>query len=154
MGLGRTIGSAAGAAIAGVAAHDVLQKRHAILRNFPVVGHGRYLIESIGPELRQYIVAGNDDERPFSRDQRRWVYASSKGQINTFGFGTDNDMEDVDNLLIIKHTPFPAAPPQEGTTGSAPEYVVPAGKVLGARTGRRHAFRPRSIVNFSGMSYG
>jgi hypothetical protein len=40
MGLGRTIGSAAGAAIAGVAAHDVLQRRHAILRNFPVIGHG------------------------------------------------------------------------------------------------------------------
>ena len=154
MGLGRAIGSAAGAAIAGVAAHDVLQRRHAILRNFPVVGHGRYLIESIGPELRQYIVANNDEERPFSRDQRRWVYASSKGQINTFGFGTDNDMEDVDNLLVFKHTPFPSPAPQEGTTGSAPEYLVPAGKVIGERHGRRHAFRPASIVNFSGMSYG
>jgi glutamate synthase domain-containing protein 2 len=154
MGHGTRIGTAVGAAITGVAAHDVLQRRHAILRNFPVIGHGRYLLESIGPELRQYIVAGNDDERPFSRDQRRWVYASSKGQINTFGFGTDNDMEDVDNLLVIKHTPFPAPAPQEGTPGSAPEYLVPAGKVLGAAHGRRHAFRPRSVVNFSGMSYG
>ncbi len=154
MGLGKAIGSAAGAAIAGVAAHDLLQKRHSILRNFPVIGHGRYLIESIGPELRQYVVANNDEERPFSRDQRRWVYASSKGQINTFGFGTDNDMEDVDNLLVFKHTPFPAPAPQDGTTGSAPEYLVPAGKILGAAHGRKHAFRPQSIVNFSGMSYG
>ena len=154
VGQGKRIGGAVGAAIGAVAARDVLQRRHAILRNFPVIGHGRYLIESIGPELRQYIVAGNDEERPFSRDQRRWVYASSKGQINTFGFGTDNDMEDVDNLLVFKHTPFPEHPPQEGTTGSAPEYLVPAGKVLGAAHGRRHAFRPQSIVNFSGMSYG
>ena len=154
MGTSRRIGSAVGAAVAGVAAHDVLQRRHAILRNFPVAGHFRYLLESVGPELRQYIVAGNDDERPFSRDQRRWVYASSKGQINTFGFGTDNDMEDVDNLLVLRHSPFPCAAPQEGTVGSAPEYLLPAAKVLGGHHGRRHAFRPRSVVNVSGMSYG
>src|SRR3954467_10904356 len=61
----------AAAAVASVAAHDLLQRRHAILRNFPAVGHARYLIERIGPELRQYVVAGNDEERPFSRDQRR-----------------------------------------------------------------------------------
>jgi hypothetical protein len=49
------------AAAAGVAAHDLLQRRHALLRNFPVLGHGRYLLEAIGPELRQYIIAGNDE---------------------------------------------------------------------------------------------
>ncbi|MGB0422637.1 MAG: FMN-binding glutamate synthase family protein, partial [Limisphaerales bacterium] len=64
----------------GVGLYDLLQKRHAILRNFPLLGHFRYLLESIGPELRQYIVTNNDEERPFSRDQRRWVYATSKGQ--------------------------------------------------------------------------
>ena len=58
-----------------------------------MIGHARFLLEAIGPELRQYIVAGNDEERPFSRDQRRWVYASSKLQNNYFGFGTDNDFE-------------------------------------------------------------
>ena len=58
-----------------VAIYDLTQKRHAILRNFPVIGHFRYLLEAIGPELRQYIVTDNDEERPFSRDQRRWVYA-------------------------------------------------------------------------------
>jgi hypothetical protein len=61
------------AAVAGVAAHDLLQRRHALLRNFPLLGHGRYLVEAVGPELRQYVVAGNNEERPFSRDQRRWV---------------------------------------------------------------------------------
>ena len=52
---------------------DLLQKKHAILRNFPVVGHFRYLLEAIGPELPQYIVTDNDEERPFSRDERRWI---------------------------------------------------------------------------------
>ena len=61
----------------------------------------------IGPELRQYIVAGNDEERPFSRDQRRWIYASAKKENNYFGFGSDNDMELQPNYLIIKHNTFP-----------------------------------------------
>ena len=72
---------------------DITQKKHGVLRNYPVVGHLRYWLIEIGPELRQYIVTSNDEERPFSRDQRRWVYASSKREINTFGFGTDNDLE-------------------------------------------------------------
>jgi glutamate synthase domain-containing protein 2 len=100
------------AALTGVAAHDLLQRRHAILRNFPVIGHARYLIERLGPELRQYVVAGNDEERPFSRDQRRWVYASAKLENNNFGFGTDNDIEHTPGYVIIKHRTFgPAAPP-------------------------------------------
>ena len=57
--------------VLGVAVHDVTQRRHAILRNYPVVGHFRYVLESFGPELRQYILTSNDEEKPFSRDQRR-----------------------------------------------------------------------------------
>ena len=60
-----------------VGIYDLFQVRHAILRNFPIIGHLRYLLEKIGPELRQYIVADNDEERPFNRDQRRWVYATA-----------------------------------------------------------------------------
>ena len=67
----------AGAALGAIVAYDLAQRRHAILRNFPLVGHFRYLLEAVGPELRQYIVTSNNDERPFSRDQRRWVEASS-----------------------------------------------------------------------------
>src|SRR5688572_17112998 len=114
------ISALVGAALAGVAAHDLRQRRHAILRNFPVVGHFRYWLEAIGPELRQYIVTSNDEERPFSRDQRRWVYASSKREINTFGFGSDNEMEQVDSLIVFKHSPFPAPAPAEGQPGAAP----------------------------------
>jgi len=79
--------------LAGVATWDVLQRRHAVLRNFPLIGHLRFLLEAIGPELRQYIVTDNDQERPFSRDQRRWVYASSKKENAYFGFGTDNTVD-------------------------------------------------------------
>jgi glutamate synthase domain-containing protein 2 len=152
--LARAAGALAGAALAGVAAHDLRQRQHAILRNFPLVGHLRYLLESVGPELRQYIVTSNDEERPFSRDQRRWVYASSKREINTFGFGTDNEMEQIDTLVVFKQSPFPAPAPAKGEPGAAPDYRAPAGKVLGGGHGRTHAFRPASLVNLSAMSYG
>ncbi|MCA8948363.1 MAG: FMN-binding glutamate synthase family protein, partial [Planctomycetes bacterium] len=95
-----------GALLLLVVLYDLTQRRHAILRNFPILGHFRYLLEAIGPELRQYIVTDNDEERPFSRDQRRWVYASSKQQNNYFGFGTDNDLELSPNYLIFKHAVF------------------------------------------------
>jgi glutamate synthase domain-containing protein 2 len=55
-----------------MAVSDLAQRQHAIRRNFPIVGRFRYWLESVGPELRQYIVTNNDEERPFSRDQRRW----------------------------------------------------------------------------------
>ena len=101
------------ALLVAVVIYDLAQRRHAILRNFPVIGHFRYLLESIGPELRQYIVTDNDEERPFSRDQRRWVYASSKSQNTYFGFGSDNDMELSPNYLIIKHSAFPIDAPAD-----------------------------------------
>ena len=90
-----------------VTLYDVFQTKHAILRNFPVIGHFRYILESVGPELRQYIVTDNDEERPFTRDQRRWVYSSAKKQNNYFGFGTDNDLEQTPNYLIVRHSAFP-----------------------------------------------
>ncbi len=73
------------AAVVAVAAHDLLQRERTLLRNFPVLGHARYLLESIGPEIRQYLIASNTEERPFTRDQRRWVYASAKKENNYFG---------------------------------------------------------------------
>ena len=112
----RALKSAPVAALAGVAAYDLLQRRHALLRNFPLLGHGRYLLESVGPELRQYIVTSNDAERPFSRDQRRWVYASSKLENNYFGFGTDNDVEHTGGYPVIKHRTFSEVAPQASST--------------------------------------
>lgn len=133
---------------------DVCQRRHAIRHNFPIIGHFRYWLESIGPELRQYIVTGNDEERPFSRDQRSWVYASSKKENNYFGFGTDLDVENAPNLLILKHAAFPISAPCAGDEDFDPNYSLPCAKVLGGYRGRAKAFRPESVVNISGMSFG
>ncbi len=138
----------------GVVVYDLVQRKHAILRNFPLVGHFRYLLEAIGPELRQYIVTANDSERPFDRDERRWVYASSKRENNYFSFGTDNDLELTSNYLIVKHSAFPLDTLHPGQPGFDPEYRIPCAKILGESRGREKAFRPASVVNVSGMSFG
>jgi glutamate synthase domain-containing protein 2 len=137
-----------------VVSYDLVQKKHAILRNFPIVGHLRYWLEMIGLELRQYIVTSNDEERPFSRDQRRWVYASSKIQNNYFGFGSDNDMDEVENYLIVKQSTFPLQMPKPGDYNFDSGYSIPCAKVLGGYRQRAKAFRPASVVNISAMSYG
>ena len=137
-----------------IAVYDVGQTKHAILRNFPVIGHFRYLLEMIGPELRQYIVTSNNEERPFSRDQRTWVYASAKKQNNYFGFGTDNDLEQSPNYLIIKQSTFPLPSPHKGEPDYDENHSLPCAKVMGKARGRRHAFRPASVINVSAMSFG
>ncbi|MCB0388765.1 MAG: FMN-binding glutamate synthase family protein, partial [Winogradskyella sp.] len=71
-----------------VAIRDVfIQKKHTISHNFPIIGHFRYMLEKIGPELRQYLVANNREELPFNRIERSWIYASAKKQNNYEGFG-------------------------------------------------------------------
>ncbi|KUI16057.1 glutamate synthase [Mycobacterium lehmannii] len=154
--MGRTVrglAAAAASTLGAVAVRDLFQRRHALLRNFPVVGHARYLLEAIGPELRQYIVAANDEERPFTRDQRRWVYASAKKQNNYFGFGTDNDLEYTSGYPVIKHRTFAKTVPPS-SPGTSREIQVPCAKVIGAARGRPGAFRPNSVVNISAMSFG
>ena len=140
-------------ALAGLTAYDVTQRRHAILRTFPVVGHLRFVLEKFGPELRQYIVTNNDEERPFSRDQRSWIYQSAKLVNNYVGFGTDDNVEETSGWPVVKHRTF--ARTGQDTGRHAGEGVpMPAGKVLGGPRGRRHAFRPASVVNISAMSFG
>lgn len=134
--------------------YDILQKKHAILHNFPIIGHFRYWLEAIGPELRQYIVTNNDEERPFSRDERRWVYASSKKENNYFGFGTDNDLELSPNYLIIRHSAFPLNEPVQGDSDYDPQHHAGCRKEMGGYRKRAKSFRPNSIVNISAMSYG
>src|SRR4051812_6672708 len=149
-----TRAAAAGlSALAGVAVRDLLQREHTLLRNFPVIGHARYLLENVGPELRQYLVAGNNEERPFTRDQRRWVYASAKKENNYFGFGTDNDLEYTAGYPVIKHRTFGRAVPATHVEAGH-ETPLPGAKVLGGPRGRAHAFRPGSVVNISAMSFG
>ena len=140
-------------ALGAVLARDLLQREHTLLRNYPLLGHARYLLESVGPELRQYLVAGDNEERPFTRDQRRWVYASAKMENNYFGFGTDNDLEYTAGYPVINHRTFGrAVPPTHVEAGS--DVALPCAKVVGAARGRAHAFRPASVVNISAMSFG
>ena len=108
----RIVFTVLGVAVAAIAAADLQQRQHAILRNFPIIGHFRYLLEKVGPELRQYIVTSNTEEKPFNRHERRWVYASAKRQNNYFGFGTDQDIEHSPNYLIVKHSAFPISSPR------------------------------------------
>jgi glutamate synthase domain-containing protein 2 len=149
-----------GRLVAGVAAplvatavHDLLQKRHSIMRNYPVVGRLRFALERIGPELRQYVVAANDEERPFSRDQRRWVYASAKLENNYFGFGTDNHLESTAGYVLVRHRTLAQLQPPS-TPHAGEQAWLPCAKVLGGPRGRAKAFRPDSLVGISGMSFG
>ncbi|MGZ3419916.1 MAG: FMN-binding glutamate synthase family protein [Polyangiales bacterium] len=131
-----------------VAIHDRFQKTHTIVANFPIVGRFRFWFEQLGAPLRQYIVTSNDEERPFSRDQRRWIYASSKKENNYFGFGTDNDLELTPGYIIIRQSAFPTDAPHDALN------TLPCAKILGGARKRKKAFRPTSIVNTSAMSYG
>ncbi|MDP9391336.1 MAG: FMN-binding glutamate synthase family protein, partial [Actinomycetota bacterium] len=85
--------------------------------------------------------------------QRRWVYASAKGENNYFGFGTDNDLEYTAGYSVIKHRTFGRAVPPSHIDAHS-EVELPCAKVLGAARGRAAAFRPRSAVNISAMSFG
>ena len=67
---------------------DVRQESHSVLRNYPVLGHIRFLMEKIRPEIRQYLLEDDQDEEPFSRDQRSLVYHRAKGQEDARPFGT------------------------------------------------------------------
>src|ERR1051326_1631913 len=71
---------------------DVMQTHHSVRRNFPIIGHGRYLMEMIRPEINQYFVESNSDGKPFSRNERSVVYQRAKGALDTLPFGTQRDV--------------------------------------------------------------
>ncbi|MGF6349693.1 FMN-binding glutamate synthase family protein [Variovorax sp. W2I14] len=82
------IGVAAFAALTATGIHDLRQARHAILRNYPVIGHLRFLLEFIRPEMRQYFIESDSEAAPFSRAQRSLVYQRAKGDPDNRPFGT------------------------------------------------------------------
>ncbi|ADX68390.1 MULTISPECIES: FMN-binding glutamate synthase family protein [Weeksella] len=71
---------------------DITQKKHAIRRNFPIIGHGRYLLESIRPEIMQYFVETDTEGKPINRLMRSMVYRRAKNVIDTVPFGTQEDV--------------------------------------------------------------
>ena len=135
-----------------VALRDVIQKKHTISHNFPIIGHLRYMLETIGPELRQYIVANNREELPFDRSQRSWIYASSKKENNYQGFGTDQDQYSP-GFVFINPAMIPFALHKDHPNATDP-YFLPCAKVMGQYNQRKRPYRPQSIVNISAMSYG
>ena len=138
--------------IAVIAIRDVLQKKHTISHNFPIVGHLRYLLESIGPELRQYFVANNREELPFNRIERSWIYASAKNENNYEGFGTDRDIY-AHQHMFINNAMFPYKI-DENHPNNIDNSFLPCAKVIGAHNKRKKPYRPASIVNVSAMSFG
>jgi glutamate synthase domain-containing protein 2 len=131
---------------------DIMNKKQTIKNNFPVVGRLRYLLESIGPELRQYIVANNRDELPFNRGERSWIYASAKRENNYSGFGSDKDFLNPGHIFINPDMfPYKVQP---GHVNHRDPYFLPCAKVVGAYHNRKRPFRPYSVLNVSAMSYG
>ena len=87
---------------------DMVQPRHAILRNYPVIGHMRFLFEGIRPEIRQYLIESDQDEEPFSRDERSLIYQRAKGVEDKRPFGTkqrvyDSGFQWLTHSVMPKH---------------------------------------------------
>ncbi len=136
-----------------IAIRDIFfQKRHTISHNFPIVGHLRYLLESIGPEMRQYFVANNREELPFNRIERGWIYASAKKENNYEGFGTDRNIYEHQHVFINNAMmPFKI---DKDHPNSIDKTFLPCAKVIGEFNKRKRPYRPASIINVSAMSYG
>lgn len=131
---------------------DVNNKRQTIKHNFPVIGRLRYFLESIGPELRQYIVANNREELPFNRSERSWIYASAKKENSYEGFGTDKDIY-APGHVFINPALFSYRPPEDHPNVKDPHFL-PCAKVMGAYNQRKRPYRPYSLANISAMSFG
>ncbi len=91
-----------------VGLYDMLTTKHNVLNNYPVLGHFRYMLEFVSPEIRQYFVETNESGRPYNRIIRSLVYSRAKGQVDTQAFGTQYDIMTVgyhraDHSLAPKH---------------------------------------------------
>jgi len=128
-------------ALSALGIRDMLQDRHAVLRNYPVIGHLRYLLESIRPEIQQYFVESDNEQVPFSRTQRSLVYARAKKEPADRPFGTLTDVYG-EGHEFIGHSVAPSGKP------------VPAS--LRVRIGGPDCGRPysASVMNISAMSFG
>jgi len=121
-------------------AYDLLQTRHTVLRIYPVVGHFRYLLESVGPEIRQYFVESDTDGTPIDRNHRAYVYKRAKRQNQTHPFGTERDLNKL-GYAWMPHSIYPAEALEE-----APRVMI----------GGPDCQQPyaASLFNISAMSFG
>jgi glutamate synthase domain-containing protein 2 len=97
------------AGLSALGAWNLVQTKHAILRNYPVIGHVRWLVEMVRPELRQYLLEDDDDATPFSRAQRSLVYRRAKAVTSDHPFGTLVDVY-ANDYEYIQHSSRPVDP--------------------------------------------
>ena len=119
--------------------HDVVQTRRAILRNYPVIGHLRFLFEFVRPEIRQYFIESDNEAEPFSRQQRSLVYQRAKGEPDKRPFGTQLDVL-KQGYERINHSLAP-------TSITSHDFRV----TIGAERAQPYS---ASVFNISGMSFG
>ena len=105
-GLGTLIGIALLAFLVIVFIQDITQKKHTVLRNFPVIGHLRYFFEKQGEYFRQYFFMNDREELPFNRATRGWVYRLAKAEGGVIGFGSTNNTNEPGSILFVNH-PYP-----------------------------------------------
>jgi glutamate synthase domain-containing protein 2 len=122
---------------------DITQKKHSVLRTYPVIGRFRYFFEQLGEYFRQYFFAGDRDEMPFNRATRGWVYRLAKNEPGVIGFGSTYDLHQAGALIFVNH-PFPVLE----------EERLPTPSLRLGEGYAREPFEARSIVNVSGMSFG
>lgn len=122
--------------------HDVTQKGHAIQRNYPVIGHLRYMFENMGEYFRQYWFADDREELPFNRATRAWVYRTAKGLGGMLGFGSTNDLKQTGSIIFTSAA-FPL---------NDEEFTDVPSIIIGPDC--KYPFEAKSIFNISGMSYG
>ena len=118
---------------------DLRQTRHAILRNYPVIGHLRFLLEFVRPELRQYFIESDNEAAPFSRQQRSLVYQRAKGEPDKRPFGTQLDVH-REGYEWINHSLAP-------TTLASDDFRT----TIGAGCAQPYS---ASVFNISAMSFG
>jgi glutamate synthase domain-containing protein 2 len=121
--------------------HDLVQTRRSLLRNYPIIGHLRFLIEDIGPELRQYIVEDDTEGAPFTRDQRAVMYQRAKNTIDKKPFGTELDVY-RSGYTWMQHSMAPRDP------------VLEPWRNLRIDIGSGKRSYRASVLNVSAMSFG
>ncbi|MDB9741312.1 FMN-binding glutamate synthase family protein [Akkermansiaceae bacterium] len=119
-----------------------VQKEHTILKNFGILGQGRYILESVGPELRQYLFANDREERPFSREERSEVYRKSKGINSASSFGSQMSFDTSE--MKLRHSMFP----------TPKESLEPFSVTYGEERGLQTAYTITRPLMISAMSYG
>ena len=121
---------------------DITQTKHAIRRNFPVIGRFRYWFEHLGEFFRQYFFALDREEMPFNRAERSWVYRAAKGVDNTVAFGSTRDLRPVGTVIFV-NCPYPVL---------ERDIAVPQDVTIGPYCDK--PYTSHSVFNISGMSYG